>query len=67
MFVEIFLKFLVGKIYVELFKTIHFKILKTKYIQNTDERKRSLAYNRNGLNITLKGLNESCSKGVNNV
>ena len=39
MLVEVLLEFLVGKVDVELFKSIHFKVLKSKNVQDTDERK----------------------------
>ena len=38
--VEVFLKLLVGKVDVELFKSIHFKILKPENVKNTNEGKR---------------------------
>ena len=37
--VEVLLKFLVGKVDVELFKSIHVKIFKPKYVKNANEGK----------------------------
>ena len=37
-FVEVFLKLLVGKVDVELFKSIHFKVFKTENVQHSNER-----------------------------
>ena len=51
MLVEVLLKLLVGKVDVELFKSIHLKILKTKYVQNTDEGKCFLTYRNRTLSV----------------
>lgn len=37
MFVEVLLKLLVGKVDVELFKSIHFKVFKTENVQHSNE------------------------------
>ena len=39
MLIEVFLEFLVGKIDVELFKSIHFEILKSKNVKHSDKGK----------------------------
>ena len=39
MLIEVFLKLLIGKINVELFKAIHFKILKSKNVKHSNKGK----------------------------
>ena len=46
-FVEVFLKLLIGKIDVELLKSIHLKILEPKNVQNPNEGKGLFACKRN--------------------
>ena len=47
MFVEVLLQLLVGKVYVKLFKSVHFEILKTENVQNPNEGKGPFACERN--------------------
>ena len=46
--VEVLLKFLVGKVNVELLESIHIKILEPKDVENTNEGKRLLAWRLRG-------------------
>lgn len=39
MFVEVLLEFLIGKIDVELFKSIHFEVLESENVEHSDEGK----------------------------
>ena len=48
MFVEVLLQFLVGKVDVELFKSIHVEILKPKNVQDANEGKYLLAWGIRG-------------------
>ena len=39
MLIEVFLELLVGKIYVELFKSVHFEILESKNVEHSNKGK----------------------------
>ena len=58
MFVEILLKFLISKVYIELLKTVHFKVLKPKNVQDTNESKLVLSSTNTQVDLLQDPLEE---------